>query len=212
MSDWDYYASSYQDYARQNPPHKLAFYLKLLGAYLSDGDRIFELGTGMGSFLERASARYQCSGCDINEVGVAATRDRVPGCDVAVGSYELVPASDDLRAVVSWDVLEHLEDLPAALAHIAATLCSGAYLMGVVPVYDGPLGWLVHLLDKDETHVTKRGRGFWLQALAGAGLEVVRWGGINRKLVGKRYVHITRPQTLLRRVGTAMFFVARKPG
>ncbi|HEY3568846.1 MAG TPA: class I SAM-dependent methyltransferase [Thermoanaerobaculia bacterium] len=206
-----YYAGCYPDYAAQNPPHKLAFYRRLLGRYLPSGARLFELGVGLGLFLETVREEYECAGCDINDFGIAQTRRRTGLESLHLGSVEtlgLEPAPD---AVVSWDVLEHLPDLGHALAAIHSRLPAGGYLIGVVPVYDGPLGWLVTLLDKDPTHVTRQGRRFWLDRLAAAGFEVREWGGVLRKLIGSRYLHLTGPRPLLRHIGSAIYFVAQKP-
>ena len=204
-----YYADNYPDYAAQNPDHKLGFYRALLRRHVKPGARLFELGVGLGLFLETVRSEYDCSGCDVNDYGVEQTRRRTGLGSLRVGSVETL-AGESQNVVVSWDVLEHLPDLDAALRAIHAGLAPGGHLIGVVPVYDGPLGWLVTLLDKDPTHVTKESRRFWLRKLEEAGFEVRERGGILRRLVGSRYLHLTRPQPLLRRVGSALYFAARK--
>jgi SAM-dependent methyltransferase len=206
----DYYRSSYQDYELQNSPAKLRFYMTLLMRYVRPGTAIFELGTGQGLFLQLAALSYRCSGCDPNDYGVERTRARVPGAQVHRGSVETLTAGAPYDAVVSWDVLEHLPDLERGLRAVHASLAGRGYLICVVPVYDGPLGWLVRLLDHDATHVTKEGRRFWERALESAGFVVVERGGILRKLVGSTYVHWTRPQWLLNRVGSAIYVVAMR--
>ncbi len=205
-----YYADNYPDYAAQNPAHKLGFYRGLLRRHVDPGARLFELGVGLGLFLETVRSEYECSGCDINDYGVEQTRRRTGLSSLRVGSTETLSGEspDVPDVVVAWDVLEHLPDLDEALRAIHAGLAPGGHLIAVVPVYDGPLGWLVTLLDKDPTHVTKESRRFWLRKLAAAGFEVREWGGILRRLVGSHYVHLTRPQPLLRRIGSALYFVA----
>jgi SAM-dependent methyltransferase len=205
-----YYVENYPDYAAQNPPRKLAFYRRLLRRHVPPGARLFELGVGLGLFLEAVRDEYECAGCDINVFGVERTRGRTGLERLRVGGVEVLDGEPAPDVVTSWDVLEHLPDLDGALRAIHARLAPGGVLIGVVPVYDGPLGWLVELLDKDPTHVTKQGRDFWLRKLGEAGFEVREWGGILRKLIGPRYVHLTGPQPLLRRIGSAVYFVARK--
>ena len=205
-----YYAENYPDYAAQNPPHKLAFYRRLVERRAPRGSRLFEFGVGQGLFLEAVRGDYECAGCDVNEFGVAQTRRRTGIERLHVGSVETLALEPAPDVVVSWDVLEHLPDLQGALREIHARLAPGGCLIGVVPVYDGPLGWLVERLDKDPTHVTKQSRDFWLRTLKGAGFEVVEWGGVLRKLVGSRYFHWTGPRPLLRRIGSALYFAARK--
>jgi SAM-dependent methyltransferase len=207
----EYYEANYADYARQNSPAKLDFYMGLLHRYVPPGADVYELGVGMGLFFERASKEYRCRGCDVNAHGVAATRKLAPNAELSVGSTETIPATPPMNAVVAWDVLEHLPDLEEGLRTIFERLPPGGYLIAVVPVYDGPLGWLVELLDKDPTHVSKWGRHRWLEALQRCRFEVTEWGGIIRRLMGNRYLHFTSPAWLLKPAGSAMYFVARKP-
>jgi SAM-dependent methyltransferase len=165
----------------------------------------------MGLFFERAAQKFHCRGCDVNQFGVAATSERVAGAALTVGSCETIPTEPPQRAVVAWDVLEHLPDIDKGLATIFERLPAGGYLIAVVPVYDGPLGWLVEMLDKDPTHVSKWGRYRWLETLQRHRFEVVEWGGIIRRLMSGRYLHFTSPGWLLRPAGSAIYFVARKP-
>ncbi len=208
----DYYETQYGDYERQNPDAKLSFYLDLVRAHVAPGGRAFELGVGLGRFLERASREFDCAGVDSNPHGVARTRERVGvGVTVEVGSCEDIPAAPATDAVVAWDVLEHIPNLDHGLSTVRERLVVGGCLIGVVPVYDGPLGFVVRALDHDPTHVWKLGRAEWHERLTRCGFEIADWGGILRKLVlGRYYAHITRPQWLLRSVGSAIYFVARK--
>jgi len=207
----DYYRSNYTDYERQTSRSKLRFYKQLVARWVPAGARVFELGVGQGHFLAEAAGTWEVEGVDPNAFGVEQTRRRVPGARVRVGSVEQLSESEPPHAVVSWDVLEHLPELRRGLETIHARLADGGLLIAVVPVYDGPLGWLVALLDKDPTHVSKLGRDKWVRVLEAAGFEVVERGGILRKLLLSRwYVHLTRPQRVLRRAGSALYFVARK--
>ncbi len=208
--DEAYYRDNYPDYAAQNPAHKLAFYRRLLRRHVSPGAHLFELGVGLGRFLETVRSDYRCAGCDINAFGVEQTRRRTGVERLHVGSVETLNEEPAPDVVVAWDVLEHLPELDGALRAVHARLARGGHLIGVVPVYDGPLGWLVTLLDKDPTHVTKEARRCWLRRLTAAGFEIREWGGILRRLIGSRYLHLTAPQPLLRRTGSALYFAARK--
>lgn len=205
-----YYDENYPNYLAQNPEHKLGFYRGLVRRYVPYGASLFELGVGQGLFLGQVSRDYRCSGCDINEYGVERTRASTGLDSISVGSTERLLSGTPRDAVVAWDVLEHLPNLPLSLQHIRDALVTGGHLIAVVPVYDGPLGWLVHALDNDPTHLTKRGRRFWLSELVTAGFEVQEWGGILRKLVDSRYLHLTVPQKLLRQIGSAIYFCARR--
>lgn len=205
-----YYRDNYPNYAGQNPVKKLHFYRSLVRRYAPQGSRLFELGVGLGMFLETVKDEYECLGCDINLFGVERTRQRTALSTLKVGSLDALAGEPPMDVIVAWDVLEHLPNLRDDLQAIAAHLKPGGHLMAAVPVYDGPLGWLVRRLDRDPTHVTKQSRKFWLNVLSQADLEVREWGGVLRKLVGQRYLHFTAPQIALRYVGTAVYFVARR--
>ena len=206
-----YYTDNYINYEKQNPPHKIKFYMDLVGHWVGKDERIFELGVGLGMFLERAIEKYDCQGCDINRYAIETTHKKLPQVPLFEGSYECIPTNPSPNAVVGWDTLEHLPDLDAALNSIFSTLPKKGYLIGVVPVYDGPLGWVVHFLDKDPTHVTKISRKQWLRHLKQHGFDVVEYGEIIRKLIGSHYFHFVRPQIILKSCGTALYFAARKP-
>lgn len=216
LADDDYYRANYADYERQTPARKLDFYLGILRRHVPPGARLHELGVGMGHFLARASDDYVCSGSEIRPEGLREARRRAPVAALWQGSYERIPVDPPPAAVVAWDVLEHIPDLDDALDCIRARLAPGGCLVAVVPVYDGPLGWLVRRLDRDPTHLWKWSRHAWVERLAQHGFALSESGGIVRRLVGKRwYLHVTRPSAILRRVGSAFWFVAkpaRPPG
>jgi hypothetical protein len=199
----DYYCANYPDYERQSSPRKLDFYLAILRRRLPAGSRVHELGVGLGHFVARAGEEYVCSGSEPNPYGLRAAI-------LSEGSFECIPSDPGPDAVVAWDVLEHIAELDAALACVRARLPADGCFAAVVPVYDGPLGWLVRRLDRDPTHLWKWGRRDWVERLEQHGFELVESGGIIRRLVfGRWYVHLTRPAALLRRIGSAFWFVAR---
>jgi len=207
-----YYAENYRNYERQNSDQKLRFYMSLLDRWLPAGGRIFELGSGLGLFLQKAATRYDCSACELNPYGAETSRSRVPNVIVHQGSFERISANPPPRAVVAWDVLEHIPDVDRALDLIHSRLEPGGFLIAVVPIYDTVLGPITRLLDHDPTHVWKLSRRDWLDRLREHGFEIVDYGGIIRKLIGARwYLHLTWPQWLLRRCCSALYFVAKRP-
>jgi len=119
----------------------------------------------MGHFLKEAVNLYECSGCDINPYAIATTKERAPRATLHLGPFESAPIRVKQSAVVCWDALEHVPDLGHTLAAINKALDQDGVLLGVVPVYDGPLGWLVRRLDHDPTHVSKFSRWEWLAEL-----------------------------------------------
>jgi SAM-dependent methyltransferase len=204
-----YYRENYPDYERQNPPRKLDFYMRLVRRWAPRGGRLHELGVGLGAFIARASLEYRCSGTDINPYGLQEAARRAPGVALWAGSVDtLTGAPPDV--IVAWDVLEHLPHLEEGLGRIGASLAPGGVLIAVVPVYDGPLGWLVRRLDRDPTHVSKWPRRQWLSTLERCGFQIEATGGVLRRLIARRwYLHLTWPAAVWRRAGSALWFVAR---
>lgn len=206
-----YFDLHYGDYERQTSQRKLLFYLTLVRRWVPPGRPIYEIGVGMGHFLKEAVNLYECSGCDINPYAIATTKERAPRATLHLGPFESAPIQVKQSAVVCWDVLEHVPDLGHTLAAINKALDQDGVLLGVVPVYDGPLGWLVRRLDHDPTHVSKFSRWDWLAELERHSFQVVEWGGIIRRLLFSRYyLHLKRPQWLLRSLGSAIYFVSRR--
>ncbi|MGH8545241.1 MAG: class I SAM-dependent methyltransferase [Gammaproteobacteria bacterium] len=190
-----YFDVVYRDYERQNPAKKLDHYIDALISFSpSKETRLLDIGCGLGAFLWRAHQRrpdWKLVGTDIDEEGVSARRVRVPSARVvrAAASSQPFPCQS-FNVVTAWDVLEHVQDLEAARTTIRNLLTPGGVVAFVVPVYDGPVGPLVRLLDKDPTHVHKRSRRFWLE-WAAEEFEVTAWHGIFRYLVGRHHIHWT---------------------
>ena len=70
MDGEQYYRENYPNYQRQNPAYKIDFYMGLLNRWMPTGGRLFELGVGLGLFMERASKKYTCFGADINNYAI----------------------------------------------------------------------------------------------------------------------------------------------
>lgn len=134
-----------------------------------------------------------------------------PAVPLLVSTLDRLALRRRFDVVAAFDVIEHVPALPAAFASAHRLLEPGGLFVFTVPVYDGPLGWLVRRLDRDPTHVHKRGRDFWLRQLA-PGFRLRRYTGVWRYfLPGGLYLNAV--SRLSRRVTTAVLVVAEKlPG
>ncbi len=208
--DAGYYERSYGSYDRQNPPRKLAFYRRLVEGVVGDAERprVLDVGCAFGRFLGALDPGWQRHGIDPIGSAVERARRAVPGATFAVASAERIPFAGPFDAIVAFDVLEHIPDLEAVRAELRAHLAPRGHLVLVVPVYDGPLGPLVRLLDGDPTHLHKRSRAFWLD-WARPEFDVVDWLGVVRYLLpGGVYLH--QPTRAGRRFAPAIAVVARR--
>ena len=85
----------------------------------------------------------------------------------------------------------------------------GGLLVFTVPVYDGPIGYLVQKLDQDETHIHKKGRFFWLEYLNSTSFSTVYWTGVWRYFIFKR-VYLNCLSYISRRWTPAIMVIAKK--
>jgi SAM-dependent methyltransferase len=185
------------DYVRRNPPYKWR-------AFLREVLRFRRQGT-----LREAGAHFDCVGCDVSEYAVRQARAHLPAAvPLFCGSLPALELRRGFDVLAAFDVIEHIEDLPRVFANAARLLRPGGLLVFTVPVYDGPLGWLVDRLDHDETHVHRRGRDFWL-AQVPAPFAVRHYTGVWRYfLFGRFYLNLM--SRLSRRWTTAILVVAEK--
>lgn len=219
-----YYAAVYPDYARQNPPRKLRFYREMVervalpagsgsgtggGARPADAPvRLLDIGCAFGAFLASLDPRWERYGTDVSRYAVEKAAATVPGVRFARAGIDGIPFPGPFDVITSFDVIEHIPSLDQVAATVGSLLAPGGHFVFVVPVYDGPTGPVIRLLDKDETHVHKRSRDFWLE-WAGGRFDVVSWCGIYRYLIpGLGYAHV--PTRLLRRFTPAIAVTARK--
>ena len=159
-----YFDTTYgENYELRNPRYKWRSFLRKILKYRSSGN-LLEVGCGFGLFLKEAREHFTCVGSDISEYAVSQARKRLPD-DVILYSEVLGQIDIHMRfdVIVCFDVLEHIADLKTALGNIEHLLHPGGLLVFTVPVYDGPVGYLVQKMDQDETHIHKEDRYFWLK-------------------------------------------------
>lgn len=213
-----YYQTVYPDYDRQNPPYKYRHYLDVIRRHRPAFSSLGDMGCADGRFLEYALAHVtgleplRVVGADVNAAAIARAQTRLGERETRqwfVGGPQAVQGVAPLDVITACDVLEHIEALDDALATMASLLAPGGLLMAVVPVYDGPLGPVVHWLDKDPTHCHKRSRRFWREAIA-RHYEILDWHGVVRSLLplGGPYLHW--PTRWARGIAPAVIITAQK--
>ena len=196
------------DYRRRNPPYKWRAFLREVLRFRRGGT-LLEAGCGFGLFLREAAAHFDCVGCDASEYAVREARAHLPpAVPLFCASLPGLELGRGFDVVAAFDVIEHLADLPRVFDNADRLLRPGGLLVFTVPVYDGPLGWLVDRLDHDETHVHRRGRDFWLRQVPPP-FRVRHYTGVWRYfLFGRFYLNLV--SRLSRRWTTAILVVAEK--
>ena len=207
----EYYDRFYRDYARQNPPNKLAFYRHLIerAAAGTPRPRVLDLGCAFGGVLSVLDPKWERYGLDINEYAVWQARLSLPGVEFAVSPAADIPFDVAFDVIAAFDLCEHVADLDALACAVRSRLAARERFVFVVPVYDGITGPVIRALDKDDTHVHKSSRWFWL-GWAQAHFGVLEWWGVYRYLFRSGY-YLHRPTRLLRRCTAAVAVVAGQP-
>lgn len=205
----DYYETVYRDYGRQNPPRKLRFYRRLVERATPAGrpPRILDIGCAFGAFLSALDPTWQRFGTDVSQFATERAAVAVPGATFARADVDAIPFPGPFDVITAFDVIEHIPSLDAVVSAVRSRLAPDGRFVFVVPVYDGVTGPLIRLLDKDETHVHKESRDFWLR-WARESFTVLDWCGIYRYLIpGLGYAHL--PTRLWRRFTPAIAVTAR---
>lgn len=189
--DRAYYQTQYRNYERQNPARKLAFYRALAEKAVSGimRPRILDIGCAFGHFLSSLPAHWERCGIDASEYAISQAARCAPDVQFAAVRPDQHPFDGPFDLITAFDVLEHVDGLADLFDWIAGSLPPGAGFVFVVPVYDGPAGLVVRLLDRDPTHLHKESRSYWLLK-SDARLQLVDWWGILRYLLpGGIYIH-----------------------
>ncbi len=205
--DREYFGKFYGDYHRQNPARKSRLYLAMIRSVIPRGE-LLDIGCSFGMFLREAVAHFSCTGMDVSPEVVAVAAANVPDAAFIAGRLPDIPCGN-MDVITALDVIEHVADPEAALVAIRKALRPGGVALIVVPVYDGPLGWLTGLLDKDPTHLHKKSRRYWLE-LTARHFDLIGWQGFLRKLLfGRWYLHL--PMRRLRSIAPAVGLLLQRP-
>lgn len=114
--------------------------------------RVLDLGCGMGG-IAKAIKHYrpdlEVIGCDVSKKAISYARKNPEGVEFILADvYKLPFKKDSLAAVVSFDVLEHLEDIQAGLREVHRVLQPGGVMYSFLPLEDqiGTFYWLLSKL------------------------------------------------------------------
>ena len=137
------------------------------------GMRVLDAGCGTGGLIRRLVLRHpdwSWTGIDVEPLACELARERAPMAEIREGSVTVLPWADgSFDAVVSADVIYHLDDDGAALREFFRVLKPGGMVVINVPAYR----WLWSYHDV-ATHAKRRyDRGELM-----AKLRVAGFGGV----------------------------------
>ena len=138
----------------------------------SSSIRVLDAGCGTGGFLKSPQVKargWQMTGVDLSPLAVQLARER-SGADVHEGSITALPfAEESFDAVVTGDVIYHVEDVARALREFARCVKPG----GVVLVNEPAYRWLWSYHDAAVESKHRFTRPELVALFHQAGLEVV---------------------------------------
>lgn len=145
------------------------------GAKAAGGMKVLDAGCGTGGLIRRMAEErplWQWAGVDLSPLAIEFTRRRCPpGTELREAAVTELPWSDGVfDAVVSADVLYHVDDDAAALREFFRVLRPGGRLVINVPAYR----WLWSYHDVAVHSRRRYGRGEVLDRLRAAGFAAPR--------------------------------------
>jgi SAM-dependent methyltransferase len=158
---------------------------------------VLDAGCGTGGLIRRLAPQrpaWNWTGVDVSPLACELARERVGGAEIREASVTALPFGDAaLDAVVSADVLYHVDDDVAALREFSRVLRPGGAVVINVPAYR----WLWSYHDEAVHSRRRYGRGEMLAKLKAAGFDsgwATHWNALPLPLVVARRKLFPAPQ------------------
>lgn len=133
--------------------------LKQIVSILKPGNKILDVGVGLGRLLSQIELNVEKFGVDISKSYLSEAKDK--GINVCLSKIEELPYHDNLfDVIVTTDVLEHVFDLNQCVKEIKRVLKPDGYLIVRVPYKEDLSAYInydqyefIHLRNFDENYL-----------------------------------------------------------
>lgn len=146
------------------------------------GQRVIEVGCGIGNFTGALLDREMVIALDVEEACAARLRERYPG-QPNLHVMVCPPASDTFAGLARWrpdscvclNVLEHIEDDRQALEAMASVLVPGGVIVLLAPAFPSLYG----PIDRNLGHFRRHTRASLAALVRAAGLRIAKLHYVN---------------------------------
>lgn len=115
------------------------------GPRADGGTWLLDIGCGYGHLLARFRGRYRLAGIDVSDHASAEAGRRLTGTPVVQADIQRgLPFGHRFGVVLAINVIEHLEDPPAAVRRILEALEPGGLCVIHLPTVNGPVSRLIY--------------------------------------------------------------------
>lgn len=133
--------------------------LNQIDSILKSGDKILDVGVGLGRLLSKIELKVEKYGVDISNAYLVEAKDK--GINVCLSKIEELPYFDNtFDVIVTTDVLEHVFDLNQCVKEIKRVLKPNGYLIVRVPYKEDLSAYVnynqyefIHLRNFDENNL-----------------------------------------------------------
>jgi SAM-dependent methyltransferase len=208
-SEYDEQWAQLQDFIHYNPGarHRRRLIARLVRA----GDlpaTVLDVGCGLGEITELLHGVFpdaSITGVDISELALESNRRRFPFATFEVLDVQRGALDRSFDLVVSSEVIEHLEDQSAAVAHLAGMVAPGGALVVSVPA------GRMFTTEKTFGHVRHPELDWLASTIEAQGLtvtEAFRWG--YPTYLALKYAVNARPEMSMREFGWGTYGPIKK--
>ncbi|HEY5156708.1 MAG TPA: class I SAM-dependent methyltransferase [Anaerolineales bacterium] len=154
------------------------FYAILARRYGKTGDRLLEIGSGLGHLVGQLEGIFETNAVDINHWGLVQSKSVAVETRLQLANAEDLPfAAGAFGVVIIKHVVEHLPHPEKAIAELGRVIAPGGVLILATPNLDSLLKpwkgehWIGY---QDPTHISLKGPIEWLAMIKNAGFKLIR--------------------------------------